>query len=79
MCQRPGGTGTGTRETSRYEDELRVTEVQPLVGYVESFGVGAASGGGGIDLAGLRAAVAAEIATKGCYRVAKESGLFVAG
>ena len=65
-----------TVEVRAYADELRVTEAEPLVEYVKSLGVGAAAGGE--RLAALRAAVAAEIAAKGEYRIAKESGLFVA-
>jgi ubiquinone/menaquinone biosynthesis C-methylase UbiE len=66
-------------ECRRYEDELRVTEVKPLVEYVRSLLVGSAPEAlGGLDLDGLRGAVATEIATKGEYRIGKESGLFVA-
>jgi ubiquinone/menaquinone biosynthesis C-methylase UbiE len=59
-------------ETLRHRDELRVTEVEPLVAYVASLGVGS------YLLARFRAKAAMEIDTSGAMRIGKDAGLFVA-
>lgn len=60
----------------RYEDSLRVTEVEPLVAYVRSTPAGADCSDEAIEA--LRAEFAAEIAARGAFTVFKDSGVFVA-
>lgn len=60
----------------RYEDSLRVTEVEPLIAYVRSTPAGAACSDAAI--AEMRAEFAAEIAVRGAFSVFKDSGVFVA-
>jgi hypothetical protein len=62
----------GSVETLRHRDELRVTDVEPLVAYVASLGVR------GDLLARFRARTGREIATLGAMRIGKDAGLFVA-
>ena len=57
----------------RFEDSLAVTEPEPVVDFVRSLAAADSA-----DEEGIRAAVAAEIATNGCFRVRKASGLFSA-
>jgi len=60
----------------RLEEELRVTEAQPLVDYLLSTADGAAFTPEALD--GLRATVEGEITANAAFRVGKVSGLFVA-
>jgi len=57
----------------RYEDALRVTEVEPLLAYVESSATLDPA-----DRASLHARFAAIIAREGAVRVVKDPGLFIA-
>ena len=59
----------------RYDDALEVTEIEPLIDYVQSTSAMA------LDperLPGLRRAVAAEIERDGCLRLPKNTGMFEA-
>ncbi len=62
-------------ELRRYEDALEITEVEPLVTYLQSTTALAPAAD---QLAGLRRQIAAEIERHGCLRLAKSAGLFVA-
>lgn len=60
----------------RYADALRVTEVEPLLAYVDSMPTASALRDD--QRAALRAALAAEIAHRGHVSIVKDSGVFVA-
>ena len=59
----------------RYDDALEITEVEPLIAYVQSTGTMALAPD---RLPELRRAVAAEIERHGCLRLAKNTGMFEA-
>ncbi len=61
-------------EVRRYEDALHVTEVEPLVEYVQSMAYKLDKA----EMSRFRAVVEAEIADKGYLFIAKAAGLFVA-
>jgi ubiquinone/menaquinone biosynthesis C-methylase UbiE len=63
-------------ELYRYTDSLRVTEVEPLIAFVQSM-IRATQLPAGA-LARLRAACAETIATHGVLHITKDSGLFIA-
>ena len=59
----------------RYDDALEITEIEPLIDYVQSTSAMA------LDperLPALRRAVAAEIERHGCLRLPKNTGMFEA-
>lgn len=64
-------------ELLRYESDLKVTEVEPVVDYVLSMR-GADRVATPELIAGLRELVAARIAAEGVFHISKHTGLFVA-
>jgi ubiquinone/menaquinone biosynthesis C-methylase UbiE len=63
-------------EVRRYDDDLVVTEVEPLLAYMLSSSGGQALTGS--SRAALRALVEQEIAASGAIHITKDSGMFVA-
>lgn len=61
-----------------YDDDLLVTEVEPLVAYLLSSNTLMGCTLGDEQLAAIRATAAARIRAEGAYRIHKASGLFVA-
>jgi ubiquinone/menaquinone biosynthesis C-methylase UbiE len=59
-----------------FEDELLVTEPEPLLDYIRSMAAGRDLSPAQIDR--IRATVEAEITSQGMFRIPKESGLFIA-
>ena len=57
-----------------FEDELRVTEVEPIIDYYQSLGEATAAALAG-RLDDLRRRIAARIARDGAFRIAKETGI----
>ncbi len=62
----------------RYDDAFRVTEVEPLVAYVQASATGDEPALSGEPLEQLRAVIAARIAEHGYFYITKDSGVFVA-
>lgn len=60
-----------------FEDGLNVTEVEPIVRYVQSVWVGKEWIGAGCEI-NLRRAISERIARDGVFRITKSTGLFVA-
>ncbi len=63
----------------RYEDALQVSEVEPLVAYVQSAASGEEPVLSGERLEQFRAYIAEQIAAHGFFYITKDSGIFVAG
>jgi hypothetical protein len=63
-------------ECEEYDDELRVTEVEPIVAYMRSAVPQMELPRDGVER--LRASLAARIAAEGAVRIPKSTGLFVA-
>lgn len=61
-----------------FEDALLVTEVEPLIAYIESGFTGMGGGPDAEALDRIRQVIAARIAHDGGFRITKEMGMFVA-
>lgn len=65
-------------ELRRYDDALEVTDVEPLVAYVQSTGTSESPVLDGDALEQFRANVAEQIAAHGAFHITKDTGIFVA-